>query len=218
MIELSLANILSFLLLAARWTVLLSAIAFLGGGIGALLLLLLRYARPRFGHKFMHIYVEFFQGTPFLLQLFLIFFGLPKLGIDISPLMAATIGLTLYATAFLAEIWRGCVDAIPRGQWDASASLGMNFMQQMRDVILPQSLKIAIPPTVGFLVQLVKNTAVTSIVGFHELTKAGQVINNATFQPFITYSLVALIYFAMCFPLTFWSRRLERRLTPAGHR
>ena len=70
----------------------------------------------------------------------------------------------------------------------------------------------------SFLVQLVKNTAVTSIVGFHELTKAGNVINNATFQPFITYSLVALIYFAMCFPLTFWSRRLERRLTPTGHR
>jgi polar amino acid transport system permease protein len=218
MIELSLADILSFLLLAARWTVLLSAIAFLGGGIGALLLLLFRYARPRFGAKFMHVYVEFFQGTPFLLQLFLIFFGLPKLGIEVSPLMAATIGLTLYATAFLAEIWRGCVDAIPRGQWDASASLGMNFIQQMRDVILPQALKIAIPPTVGFLVQLVKSTAVTSIVGFHELTKAGNVINNATFQPFITYSLVALIYFAMCYPLTFWSRRLERRLSPTGHR
>ena len=218
MIELSLADILSFLLLAARWTVLLSVIAFVGGGIGALLLLLLRYARPRFGSGFMRVYVEFFQGTPFLLQLFLIFFGLPKLGMDVSPLMAATIGLTLYASAFLAEIWRGCVDAIPRGQWDASASLGMNFIQQMRDVILPQSLKIAIPPTVGFLVQLVKNTAVTSIVGFHELTKAGNVINNATFQPFITYSLVALIYFVMCFPLTFWSRRLERRLTPTGHR
>lgn len=218
MIELSLADTLSFLLLAARWTVLLSGIAFLGGGVGALLLLLLRYARPRFGAKFMHVYVEFFQDTPFLLQLFLIFFGLPKLGVDVSPLMTATIGLTLYATAFLAEIWRGCVEAIPRGQWDASASLGMNFIQQMRDVILPQALKIAIPPTVGFLVQLVKSTAVASIVGFHELTKAGEVINNATFQPFITYSLVAVIYFAMCFPLTFWSRRLERRLSPTGHR
>lgn len=218
MIELSLIDMLSFLLLAARWTLLLSAIAFIGGGIGALLLLLLRYARPRIGSRFMHVYVEFFQDTPFLLQLFLIFFGLPMLGIHISPLMTATIALALYATAFLAEIWRGCVDAIPRGQWDASASLGMNFLQQMRDVILPQSLKIAIPPTVGFLVQLVKNTAVTSIVGFHELTKAGNVINNATFQPFITYSMVALIYFAMCFPLTFWSRRLERRLTPTGQR
>ena len=218
MIEFSLVDILSFLLLATRWTLALSAIAFLGGGIGALLLLLLRYARPTIGGRVMHLYVELFQGTPLLLQLFLIFFGLPKLGVDVSPLLAATIALTLYATAFLAEIWRGCVDAIPRGQWDASASLGMTFVQQMRDVILPQALKIAIPPTVGFLVQLVKSTALASIVGFHELTKAGQVINNATFQPFITYSIVALIYFAICYPLTHWSRRLERRLSATGHR
>lgn len=218
MIELSLGNILPFLLLAARWTVALSAIAFLGGGIGALLLLLLRYARPRFGRRFMYLYVELLQGTPLLLQLFLVFFGLPLLGIDVSPLLAATLALTLYATAFLAEIWRGCVDAVPRGQWDASASLGMNFVQQMRDVILPQALKIAIPPTVGFLVQLVKSTALASIVGFNELTKAGQIVTNATFQPFIIYTLVALIYFALCYPLTFWSRRLERRLTPTGPR
>lgn len=212
MIELSLFDIIPFLLLAARWTLLLSAIAFLGGGTGALLLLLLRYARPRLGARFMRGYVELFQGTPLLLQLFLVFFGLPLLGMDVSPLLAATISLTLYATAFLAEIWRGCVDAVPRGQWDASASLGMNFTQQMRDVILPQALRIAIPPTVGFLVQLVKSTALASIVGFNELTKAGQIITNATFQPFLIYSLVALIYFAMCYPLTSWSRRLERRL------
>lgn len=218
MIELSLSSILPFLLLAARWTLALSGIAFLGGGTGALLLLLLRYARPKIGAKFMHLYVELLQGTPLLLQLFLVFFGLPLLGIDVSPLMAATVALTLYATAFLAEIWRGCVDAVPRGQWDASASLGMNFMQQMRDVILPQALRIAVPPTVGFLVQLVKSTALASIVGFNELTKAGQIVTNATFQPFVIYALVALIYFAMCYPLTFWSRRLERRLSPTGHR
>lgn len=212
MIELSLADILPFLLLAARWTLALSAIAFLGGGIGALLLLLLRYARPKGGARFMHFYVEMLQGTPLLLQLFLVFFGLPLLGVDVSPLMAAAIALTLYASAFLSEIWRGCVDAVPRGQWDASASLGMTFIQQMRDVILPQALKIAVPPTVGFLVQLVKSTALASIVGFNELTKAGQIVTNATFQPFTIYALVALIYFAMCYPLTFWSRRLERRL------
>jgi polar amino acid transport system permease protein len=134
------------------------------------------------------------------------------IGVDVSPLLAAGIALTLYASAFLAEIWRGCVDAIPRGQWDASASLGMNFLTQMRYVILPQSLKIAIPPTVGFLVQLLKSTALASIVGFNELTRAGQIVANATFQPFLIYGLVALIYFALCFPLTVASRRLERRM------
>ena len=125
---------------------------------------------------------------------------------------AAGVALTLYASAFLAEIWRGCVDAIPLGQWDAGASLGLGFTQRMRYVILPQALKIAIPPTVGFLVQLIKSTALASIVGFQELTRSGQIVANATFQPLLIYGLVALIYFAICFPLTLGSRVLERRM------
>jgi polar amino acid transport system permease protein len=215
MITLSITDILGFLLAATRWTLLLSVIAFVGGGIGALLLLLLRYARPNIGVRFMNLYVELLQGTPLLLQLFIVFFGLPLLGVDVSPLLAAGVALTLYASAFLAEIWRGCVDAIGRGQWDASASLGMKFILQMRYVILPQALRIAVPPTVGFLVQLVKSTALASIVGFNELTKAGQIVTNATFQPVVVYGLVALIYFCMCFPLTYCARMLERRLSRA---
>jgi len=215
MITLSVMDILGFLLAATRWTLLLSVIAFVGGGIGALLLLLLRYARPNVGVRFMKLYVELLQGTPLLLQLFIVFFGLPLLGVDVSPLLAAGVALTLYASAFLAEIWRGCVDAIGRGQWDASASLGMKFILQMRYVILPQALRIALPPTVGFLVQLVKSTALASIVGFNELTKAGQIVTNATFQPVVVYGLVALIYFCMCFPLTYCARMLERSLSQA---
>lgn len=213
MVSLSLADIIPFLLLAARWTLLLSAIAFAGGGVAALLLLFWRYAYPKSGGPLTNLYIQLLQGTPLLLQLFLVFFGLPLIGIDVSPLLAAGVALTLYAGAFLAEIWRGCVDAIPRGQWDASASLGMNFMTQMRYVILPQSLKIAVPPTVGFLVQLLKSTALASIVGFNELTRSGQIVANATFQPFLIYGLVAIIYFAMCYPLTVGSRALERRLS-----
>lgn len=212
MISLSLWDILPFLLLAARWTLLLSAIAFLGGGIAALLLLLLRYGQPTVGAKFVTYYIELLQGTPLLLQLFLVFFGLPLLGIEVSPLLAAGVALTLYAAAFLAEIWRGCVDAVPRGQWEASGALGLNFLYQMRDVILPQALRIAVPPTVGFLVQLVKATALSSIVGFNDLTRAGTIVSNATFQPLLVYGLVALIYFAMCYPLTLSARVLERKL------
>jgi len=212
MVDLPLSDILVYLLTGARWTLLLSAIAFLGGGIGALLLLLLRYGRPRLGARFLHLYVELFQGTPLLLQLFLVFFGLPLIGIDVPPLAAAGLALTFYASAFLSEIWRGCIDAIPRGQWDASGALGLNFLTQMRDVILPQALRIAVPPTVGFLTQLVKATALASIVGFVELTKSGQIVSNATFQPLLIYGIVALIYFAMCYPLTFCARILERKL------
>jgi polar amino acid transport system permease protein len=212
MITLSGLDILVFLLAASRWTLLLSAIAFVGGGTAALLLLLLRYARPAMGAQVVYYYVEVLQGTPLLLQLFLVFFGLPLLGIEVSPLLAAGVALTLYAAAFLTEIWRGCVDAIPRGQWEASAALGLNFLDQMRDVILPQALRIAVPPTVGFLVQLVKATALSSIVGFNDLARAGTIVTNATFEPFLVYGLVALIYFAMCYPLTLSARALERKL------
>jgi polar amino acid transport system permease protein len=213
MVELPLTDMAAYLLAATRWTLLLAAIAFLGGGTGALLLLLLRYGRPRFGGWLLHLYVELFQGTPLLLQLFLVFFGLPLIGVDVSPLLAAGIALTLYASAFLAEIWRGCVDAIPRGQWDASGALGLNFLDQMRYVVLPQALRIAVAPTVGFLTQLVKATALSSIVGFEELTKAGQIVSNATFRPLLAYALVALIYFILCYPLTFCARLLERKLS-----
>jgi len=216
MITLSLSDIVPFLLLAARWTVLLSAIAFVGGGTAALLLLLLRYARPKMGATLVFYYIELLQGTPLLLQLFLVFFGLPLLGVEVSPLLAAGVALTLYAAAFLAEIWRGCVDAVPRGQWEASSALGLNFLLQMQYVILPQALRLAIPPTVGFLVQLLKATALSSIVGFNELTRAGTIVTNATFQPLLVYGLVALIYFALCYPLTLCAGILERKL--AGSR
>ena len=135
------------------------------------------------------LYTELLQGTPLLLQLFLVFFGLPLLGVDVSPLLAAGVALTLYVDApFSRRSGAAASMPSPRGQWDASASLGMNFLQQMCDVILPQALRIAIPPTVGFLVQLVKSTALASIVGFNELTKAGQIVTNATFQPFVVYA------------------------------
>jgi polar amino acid transport system permease protein len=200
------------LLLAGRWTLLLSAIAFTGGAVIGFLLLMLRVGRQRAGKRAAALVIEAFQSTPLLMQLFLVFFGLPLLGIDVSPWLAATVALSLYAGAYLAEIWRGCVEAIPQGQWDGSASLGLRYLAQLRLVILPQALRIAVPPTVGFLVQLVKSTALASVLGYRELTKTGQILTNATFQPFLIYGLVALIYFAMCYPLTACARSLERRL------
>lgn len=197
------------LLLATQWTVLLSLMAFVGGGAGGLLLLAARISGHRWAKRGVQIFVEIFQGTPLLMQLFLFFFGLPLLGLDASPWLSAAVCLTLYASAFLTEIWRGCVEAIPRGQWDAAASFGMTYLMVLRRVILPQALRTAIPPTVGFLVQLVKSTALASIVGYRELTRTAQILTNATFQPFLIFGMVALIYFAICFPLTYWARRLE---------
>jgi len=203
------------LLLAARWTLLLSLIAFAGGIAGGLFLLVLRVGRRRPAVEAAKLVIEAFQSTPLLMQLFLVFFGLPLVGIDVSPWLAATVALSLYAGAYLAEIWRGCVEAVPRGQWDGSASLGLRYLAQLRLVILPQALRIAVPPTVGFLVQLVKSTALASVLGYRELTKTGQILTNATFQPFTIYALVAVIYFIMCYPLTSCARSLERRLGTA---
>ena len=215
MSDFTLWDIARNLLLAARWTLLLSAIAFAAGGVLALALLVLRFGSGKGVQRTIALYVELFQSTPLLMQLFLVYFGLPAFGIDVSAWLAAAVCLTLYSSAFLTDIWRGAVETIPRGQWDGSASLGLHYFAQLRLVILPQAIRIAIPPTVGFLVQLVKSTALASIVGFHEVTRTAQIVTNATFQPFVVYGLAALLYFVMCYPLTDLSRRLERRLATA---
>lgn len=218
MIEFTLWDIARNLLFAARWTVLLSLIAFLGGGVTGLVLLAMRVSPRPWLRRIVILYVELFQGTPLLMQLFLGFFGLPLLGVDVSPWVAATVTLTLYTGAYLADIWRGCVEAVPQGQWSAAASLGMTWTQQLRYVVWPQAWKIAVPPTVGFLVQVVKSTALTSIIGLTELTKTGTMITNAAFRPFPIYAMVALLYFAMCFPLTWYARVLERQYHVGRHR
>ncbi|RJG04867.1 amino acid ABC transporter permease [Noviherbaspirillum cavernae] len=205
-------DILRNLLIAARWTIVLSIVAFLGGGLVGLGLLLMRTSKSRALRTISRAYIEVFQSTPLLMQLFLLFFGVALLGVDVSPWLAAGLALTLFTSAYLAEIWRGCVEAIPRGQWEASSSLAMTYFEQMRHVILPQALRIAIPPTVGFSVQVVKGTAVTSIIGFVELTKAGTMIANATFAPFTVFGLVALMYFLLCFPLSVYAGKLERKM------
>jgi polar amino acid transport system permease protein len=210
MTEFTLWDILRNLLLAARWTVLLSLVAFVGGGIVGLLVLLLRISGRFWLRRSAELYIAAFQGTPLLMQLFLVFFGLPLIGFRIEPWSAAVVSLTLFASAFLAEIWRGGVQSLPRGQWDAAASLGLHYLRQLRLVILPQALGITRAPTVGFLVQLVKSTALTSIIGFDELLRTSNAINNATFQPFTVYGLGALIYFCLCFPLTRYARLLGK--------
>jgi polar amino acid transport system permease protein len=211
MIEFTLWDIVRNLLLAARWTLLLSIVAFIGGGIVGLLILLLRISAKNALRRFASLYISLFQGTPLLMQLFLMFFGLPMLGFRIEPWSAAVLGLTFFASAYLAEIWRSGVDALPRGQWDAGASLGLHYLQELRLIILPQAFSITRAPTVGFLVQLIKSTALTSIIGFEELVRTSNAINNATFEPFKVYGLVALIFFAMCFPLTQYARTLEKQ-------
>lgn len=208
-------NELLTIVYATQWTLLLSLIALIGGAVGGLAIALLRTGIFRAGRGFASAFIVTFQGTPLLMQLFLVFFGASVLGFPINPWIAAAVGLTLHASAYLGDIWRGCIEAVPRGQWEASRALGLTYRQMMGSVVLPQAIKIAIAPTVGFLVQLIKATSVTAIIGFVELTRTGQIINNVTFQPFLVFSVVAAIYFVLCWPLSHLSARLERRFAAA---
>lgn len=203
-------NHLLFLLNGVVWTLVLTAMAFVGGGIVGFLVALGRITPSRAVRMVTAAYVQLIQGTPLLVIMFIIYFGLPTLGFSITPLFAAGISLTIYVSAYLGEIWRGCLESVPKAQWEAAECLALSRLQRMFKVILPQAIRIATPPTVGFSVQIVKNTSLASVVGFVELTRAGQLINNSIFEPFVIYLIVAALYFCLCFPLSAFSQRLER--------
>ena len=204
-----------FILEAAKWTVALSMIAFVGGAIGGLLVALGRTSDSPVAQWLSGGFIQIFQGPPLLLRLFLVFFGAPVLGFDINPWIAAGVALMLNSSAFLGEIWRGCIQAIPGGQVEAAHALSLSYFSRMRFVILPQAFKIALAPTVGYMVQIIKGTSLAAIIGFAEITRAGQIINNATFQPLIVFSVVAAIYFVLCWPLSLMAARMERRQAAA---
>ncbi len=201
-----------FLLQAAGWTVLLSLLAFIGGGIAGFIAALMRVSDNAAVKLLARGWIAIVQGTPVLIVLFLVFYGLPYIGLQFPPVVAAAVGMTVYASAFLGEIWRGCIEAVPRQQWEGASALALSRRSRMIHVILPQAFRLAVPPTVGFMVQIVKNTSVASIIGFVELARAGTLMNNVTFQPFRVFGAVALLYFVMCWPLSILSGRLERGL------
>ncbi len=212
--EFDFIEVLIALLRATQWTIVLSLVAFIGGGILGLLFTMMRISKSRILREISKLYIAFFQGTPLLMQLFLIFFGIPiLLGFDVPAFVSASVALIFYTSAYLSDIWRGSVESIPKAQWEAGTSLGLSWLQQFRYVILPQAVKVSIPPTIGFAVQVIKNTSLTSIIGYVELTRQGQILNNVTFRPFIIFSMIGVIYFVVCYPLSVYSKRLELKLT-----
>ncbi len=205
-------DIVFALLWAARWTLLLSIIAFICGGLAGFGLMLMRISPFRPLKYISWVYLEIVQGTPLLIQFLLAFFGVSILGIEISPWMSATLALTAFTSAFLGDIWRGAVESIPTGQWEASKALSMNYFQQLGLVILPQAVRRSIAPTVGFLAQVIKGTSLASAIGFVELARSATNITNVTFEPFFVYLVTAIVYFAICFPISVASRKLEKSL------
>lgn len=200
-----------YLVLAIRWTLLLTVLALGGGSLVGLLVAAGGASGNMLLRKLAHTYVALVQGVPLLAWLFIFYFGLSIIGYNLPPWVAATVGFSIYAGAFLGEIWRGALISIPKTQWEAGLAIGLTYLEQLRHVIIPQAVRVAIPPTVGFIVQLIKNTSLASVIGFVELTREGQLTTAATFQPFTVYLLVAALYFSLCYPLTRYSRTLERK-------
>ncbi|MCP4562820.1 MAG: amino acid ABC transporter permease [Bosea sp.] len=206
---------LTYLLQGLLWTLLLAAIGFAGGIVFGIVVALMRVSDspwlriPAIG------WIGLFQGTPLLMQLFVAYFGLPLLGFDFPAWAAVSVALTAHASAFLGEIWRGAIQAVPRGQSEAADALGLSARSRMVDVIMPQAFKLSLPATVGFLVQLLKGTSLAAIVGFIELTRAGTIVSNQIYKPLLVFGVVGAMYFALCWPLSLWGRRLERKMAAA---
>lgn len=201
-----------FLLYAARWTLLLSGIAFFGGGALGLLVAASRVAPVPWLRRAAAAYITLFQGTPILVQLLLAYYGASFLGFSPDAWLAASLTFVLNTSAFFGEIWRGCIEAIPRGQWESARALGLRYPAILRLVVLPQALRIMVAPTVGYMVQIVKTTSVASLIGITEITRTAVMVNTVTFDPVRVFGTLALAYFVMCWPLSLLSARLKTRL------
>lgn len=204
------------LLAATQYTIYLSLIALIGGGLIALVITIVRTSPYINAKRVAAGYIWLFQSVPLLMLLFLIGLGIPRiLGVNVNPWLAASIALVVYASAYLADVWRGAVESIPTGQWEGARALGLSFLKMIRLVILPQAVRISLAPTVGFTVQIIKGTSLAYIIGFYDLMSIGKRWANAPVsgtEPYVIFPLMALIYFCLCFPLSVWARRLERRL------
>ncbi|ATN37006.1 amino acid ABC transporter permease (plasmid) [Rhizobium sp. ACO-34A] len=208
-------NELFFLLQGLKWTLALTVIGFIGGGVFGLCVALARVSESALVQRATAGYIAVFQGTPLLMQLFVVYYGVALLGLNVDAWIAVAIAFTLHASAFLGEIWRGGIQAVPKGQTEAANALSLHYISRMKDVVLPQAFKIALPATIGFLVQLIKGTSLAAIVGFVELSRAGQIVSNQTFRPLTVFALVGLIYFLICWPLSLWGAGVEKRLQTA---
>lgn len=202
---------LPFLLAGAEVTLLLSVVAFALGLLLGLLAALARLSRFRTARVASQAYIDVIRGTPLLVQLFLIYFGLPEFGILIPAFPAAVLALGINYGAYLAEVFRGGILAVDSGQWEAARSLGMRLRPTLRRVILPQAVRFALPGSGNYAISMLKDTALASTITVDELLRQGQLQVAIYFDSFQIYLLIALMYLVMSYPLTLIVRRLERR-------
>ncbi|MEA3085630.1 MAG: polar amino acid transport system permease protein [Paraburkholderia sp.] len=206
------ASQIGYILEGTGWSFLLSVIGTVGGFIVGLPIALARVSKRRWVRSVSGIYVQFNQGIPLPVTMFMVYFGISIFGVNVSTVLAASSALVINASAYLGEMWKGSINSVALTQSEAAESLALTYVQRMIYVILPQAVTIAIPPTVGFVVGLIKNTSYAVVIGMAELTYSARVVNNTTFEPFVIFTLAAAIYFLMCYPLSRLSLRLERAM------
>jgi polar amino acid transport system permease protein len=205
-------NELWFLVFSARWTILLSLVAFGGGGALGLLVAVCRVAPSTILRRTATVWIRALQGTPLLVQLLIVYYGTAFIGLHPDAWIAASITFVVSTSAFFGEIWRGCLEAIPTGQWDGARALGFRFPAILRLVILPQALRLMIAPTIGYMVQIIKSTSVASLIGIAELTRTAVLVNTVTFEPVSVFGVVSITYFTMCWPLSLLAERMSQRI------
>lgn len=194
-------------------TIPITLISFTLGTIIAVLVAIIRVSKVKFLDPFCRFYVWIIRGTPLLVQLFVVFFGLPNSGIIIDPIPAAILVFSLSVGAYSSEIFRAAILSISRGQWEASLSLGMSYTQMLRRIILPQAIKIAIPPLFNSFISLVKDTSLASNITVTEMFLVTQRITARTYEPLIMYLEVGFIYLIFCTVLSSLQDKVEKTLT-----
>lgn len=193
-------------------TIPLTIVSFIFGIILAVLTALARISSVKILQSIARVYVSAIRGTPLLVQLFIIFYGLPNIGIILDPFISAVIGFSLSVGAYGSEIIRAAILSIPKGQWEAGYSIGMTYSQALRRIILPQAAKVSIPPLSNSFISLVKDTSLASVVLVTEMFRRAQEITAANYEFLLVYTEAALIYWVICFFLSIIQGYLEKRL------
>ena len=201
------------ILRGAIWTLRLMGMSFLLAAVLALPIALGRLSKSRTLRGLAHTYVEIVRGMPSLTLLFLIYFGLPSIGITLSAMEAAVLGLGLNGAAYVSEVYRSGIQAIEAGQREAAQMLGLRKIQVLRHVVLPQAFRIVLPPMGNYAISLLKDTSVASLISAPEMMLQARDLTTEHFMPLQIYTAIGLMYLAMALPLSFLVHRLEARLS-----
>ena len=207
-----LQDALPLMLKGALWTLLLAVCSVFFGAVIGTLVAIVRLARVPGLAQLAALYVSCMRGTPLLVQLFVIYFGLPSIGIQFDPITAGILGLSLNVGAYLSETIRGAINGVPHGQTNAALSLGLTRAQALRYVVGPQALRLAVPSLSNSLISLIKDTSLVSVIAVGELMLATKEVIATTFQPFSLYLAAAAIYWAMSASFEVLQKKLETRL------